>query len=398
MGLDADPSRARLAELAEKLAPGFPGKQIAWIGNVSQEENLGLRFTLSDVMVRYTRRSKDQERRYEATQTAAQYDSPNHRFPEFALQPSGGLTDLMARMSGLNDVDIDFAAHPAFSKAYLLTGTSAPAVRRLFEHAPLLDLLGRRTGLSIHSQLSGLVIHRWELRCDDAQRKDFAAEAAILFKLFEDAAAAAREKPAPKVDLEAFFASLPGPQGRDLRKRAVLRADLAALLAQPVPRRPGWKVFSAAAGAGVFFLLLGAAFASAGIAFAAMYAARGNFMDLVLPLLFAAGGLAGLGYGLFEVIRARRLLRHGTRAQARIESLEPTGNSTDGAPDYRLRVRFQAGAESVEAACTANGEGALRARMLKEDGKAVTVLYDPAKPKEILFAEGLLTLSPEIEP
>lgn len=387
---------ADIAELAHKLAPGFPGKAVAWIGNVSQEENLGLRFTLADVTVWYTRGSKDKERRYDATQTAAQYDSPNHRFPEFALQPSGGLTDLMARMSGFND--IDFASHPAFSKAYLLTGTSAPAVRRLFEHAPLLDMLGRRTGLTVHSQLSGLVIHRWELRCDDAQRKAFAAESAVLFNLFEDAAAAAREKPAPKVDLEAFFASLPGPQGRDLRKRAVLRADLAALLAQPVPRKPGWKVFSAAAGAGVFFLLLGAAFASGGTVFAAMYAAGGNFTDAVLPLVLAAGGLAGLVHGLLEVTRARRLLRHGTRAQARIESVEPTGRRTDDAPDYRLRVRFQAGAESVESACTVNGAGALRARMLKEDGKAVTVLYDPAKPTAILFVEGLLTLSPEIEP
>jgi hypothetical protein len=384
------------ADLAERLAPGFPGKQVAWIGNVSEEENLGLRFTLADVTVRYTMRSNDQDRHYEATQTVAQYDSPNHRFPGFALQPSGKMMDMLVRMSGIED--IDFASHPAFSKSYVLMGASTPAIRRLFEHAPLLDLLGRRTGLSIHSQLSGLVIHRWELRCDAAQRKAFAAEAAILFKLFEDAATAARDKPAPKLDAETYFASLPGSQGKQLRKKAVLRADLAAFLAQPVPRSPGWNLLSAAAGAGAFFLMLGAVFAGVGGFFAAMHTSGGNIMGLVFPLLFVAGGVAALGYGLFLATRARRLLRHGARAQARIASLEPNGNSTNGIPDYRLQVRFQAGAESIEADCTVSGHGTLRARMLKEDGKAATILYDPAKPREILFAEGLLTLSPEIEP
>lgn len=385
------------AKLLEKFAPGFPGKHVAGIENVSQEETVGLRFTLADVTVQYTQRSNDTDRHHEATQTAAQYDSPNHRFPEFSLQPSSKMMDMLVRMSGFKD--LDFASHPAFSKAYLLMGTSAPAIRRLFEHAPLLDLLGRRAGLSIHSQLSGLVIHRWELRCDAAQRKAFAAESAILFKLFEDAANAALQKPAPKLDLEAFFASLPGPEGKSLRKKAVLRADLAAFLAQPVPRALNRNIVLAGAGpVASILLLVGAAFAAGGGLFTAMYTSDQNFMGLVFPLLFAVGGVAAIGYGLSVMIRARRLLRHGVQAKARIESLEPNGNSTNGVPDYRLRVRFQAGAEAIEADCTLIGQGTLRARMMKADGKAVTVLYDPEKPKQVLFVEGLLTLSPEIEP
>ncbi|MGQ0509364.1 MAG: hypothetical protein ACT4P9_02015 [Betaproteobacteria bacterium] len=384
-------------QLAQKLAPGFPGKHVAGIENVSQEVSLGLRYMVADVTVRYTRRRNDQDRHYEAVQTVAQYDSPNHRFPTFSLQPSNKMLDMVARMSGY--ADVDFPSHPAFSSAYLLTGTSPPAIRRLFEHAPLLDLLGRRTGLTIHSELSGLVIHRWELRCDDAQRKAFAAEATVLFKLFEDAAAAAQHKPAPKMDPEAYFASLPGPQGRQLRKRAVLRAHLAAFLAQPVPRAPGWNLFSAAAGVHTFFfLLLGAVFAGVGGGFAALNARSGSIPGVVFPLLFAAGGVAAIGYSLFLAVRARRLLRHGVRAQARIEALEPNGNSTNGEPDFRLRVRFQAGAQAIEADCTVTGPGTLRARTMQAEDKALSILYDPDKPEQFLFVEGLLTLSPEIEP
>lgn len=76
-----------------------------------------------------------------------------------------------------------------------------------------------------------------------------------------------------------------------------------------LPWDPRWNLLSAAAGPGtVFALMIGAMFAFV------------------------------IGYDLYLLVRARRLLRQGTQAQARIESLEPTGGSTNNVPDYRLRA------------------------------------------------------------
>lgn len=184
-----------LAELVEKLKPAFSGKHVAGVENVTLEDAGGKRFTLLDVTVSYTTGSGDKECTHWATQTVALYESANHRFPEFSLHPSHGLMEMAMRMAGIQD--IDFASHPAFSKAYLLTATHPDNTRRLFDHLPLLDELGRRQGLIIGSDLSGLALHRWEQQCDAPGRRALAGEAAALFKLFEEAALAAQAKPAP---------------------------------------------------------------------------------------------------------------------------------------------------------------------------------------------------------
>lgn len=390
------------AEHLEKLKPAFPGKSIGGISNVEAFEVRGVRVTVLDVQVRWTTGPSDNETRYVGTQTVATYDSPNHRFPRFQLQPSGELLEKMARMAGMGD--INFPSNPAFSGAFILTGTHPETVRRLFDHAPLQQALAQRAGLTVASDLSSLSLYRWEQFADAAARRALAEEAAPVFALLEQAAAAAREKPASKPDPRAYAASLPGAAGQALRKSLITRRELAAFLGQATPRTlpPEVRAWLNRA-ASAWILVMSALVLAVALLFLVLGLTSGQrlgdiWLEIAFPLLFAAAAVAGAVWTVRTRTRLKRLLRHGALAVARIEGIEATGNSSNNLEEYRMRIRFQAGASTVAADCTIAGHGHERARILKTDGKPAPILYDPANPQQVLFVEGLLSLSPEIEP
>lgn len=396
------------AELLEKLKPAFPGKDLGADDNGTPFESRGLRLTVVDVTAHWTTGNirqigeVDHRTRRSSTQTVAIYDSPNHRFPRFLLQPSYEVQKAMMR--GADAVKSAFPSGTTFASAYRLTGSHPQGVSQLFDHAPLLQALTRIPGLTIASDLSSLSLYLWERRFEAAERKAFVEAAASVFAHFEQAAAAARAKSAAKPDPKAYAASLPGEAGKALRKSLITRQELSAFFGQPPPRAftPEMRAWLNQAASPwlivVSTLILLVALLFIGIGLASSRPLGDMWLEIAFPALFAVLAVAVSAWNVRTRMRLTRLLRHGVPAKARIEGLDATTTSNDKAEPYRMKVRFQAGAESVEAACTVSGGGHERARMLKADGKPAPILYDPEKPQRILFVDGLLSLNPEIEP
>lgn len=398
-----------LAGLLEKIKPAFSGKYVSGIANATEEEAGGLRLTLADAQVSYTVGTGDKERTAWTTVTVAHHESANHRFPGFHLQPSNAMMEMAMRLAGFDDFDIDFTSHPAFSAAYILTGTWPANTRRLFEHAPLLDELARRPGFNVASNLSSLVLYRWQANGVLQERRAFAANAAAVFARFEEAARAAELKPALKRDVNAYAASLPGELGKRLLKSLVTRADLAAFLRQAPPRRAPANIrASGSDSTSMIFAVIGLV-----VALVASLVVLGNvypplsegrplmsdqFVYAALACAFVAFGIGVALYGAFAALRTQGLLRIGVLASASIEAIEPTGVRINDAEEYILKLRYPAGAQEVRAECRVRGVAVKRARQLKVEGKPAPIFYDPADPQRVMYAEALLTLDPEVEP
>jgi len=393
------------AELLEQLKPAFPGKALGGDDDGTPFDIRGLRLTLVDVAAHWTTGDVgevDKQVHHSSAQTVATYESPSHRFPRFMLQPSHGMLEAMMRMAGMKD--IDFPSNPAFSSAYILTGTHPANVRRLFDHPPLLQALAQRRGITVASDLSRLSLYVWGKRFDAAGRKALAEAAASVFAHFEQAAAAAQARPAAKLDPKAYAASVPGDMGKALRKTLITRQELSAFFGQAVPRvfTPEMRAWLNRAASmwvvGMSALVLAVALLFVRMGLADDRSLGDKWLEIAFPALFAVVAVAVSAWTVRSRIRLTRLLRHGVLTVARIEALQATSGGNDPGDQYRMKVRFQSGASAVEAEFAVAGHAHERARLLKADGKPAPILHDPVKPQRILFVDGLLSLSPEIEP
>jgi len=130
-------------------------------------------------------------------QTVVAHDAEGLRFPTFALQPRQSFQSFFIGMP-----DIDFPAHPDFSKAYFLCGENEKDVGRLFNDR-VLAALGRLPGFRIESAGSSMAMLVPDQVLTGDALKGFATTAAGIFRLFDESARASgftKERVLPKLN------------------------------------------------------------------------------------------------------------------------------------------------------------------------------------------------------
>ena len=407
-------------ELGNALMPFFRDSLVVTTTNVLRLESDGVR--VAEAAVEFSRGVGATRRTMNRTsnQTVAFLDSGDPLFPTFTLQPEGLLVEAMSRVFGVED--IDFPAHPDFSRTYHLTAVHAENTRRLFD-APLLAALARTTGLHIQSHRGCIVLYRPGRIVEPAEMNGFVTDALAILRLFkksaESAASAAastsaaasitasESTPAVRSDIKAEALQMPGLMGKLVRDRLVVRADVEAFLQQPLPRTipanirkqmervgPTLSVYF-----GVVLLALGVT-----TAVLAGQVAVLNGGLVTGPAVMAAAGLAVAclgGWIWVGALRARSqtnaLLRIGQTGLARIVSLDATGVSINNEDEYKMSVEFQARGGAVLATCKIRGDAVLRAKKRMTDDKPAVILYDPRDERRFLYADTLLCVSPEYE-
>lgn len=394
-------------ELSEKLARLFPASEFTGMCNVIRTQMQGIRFAVGDVSVTKETGTGTDSTTKTVEQTAAYYESDTSRFPKFTLQPEGFMTKMFSRATGIED--INFPAHPEFSRAYYLSAVHAENTRRLF-NGLLLEGLGRRQGLYVESDSGSLIIYRPGKLCAAEELKGFVGEAAEIFRLFEDSARksalTAETVLTAKVDVKALAEKMPGLMGKIARATLVTRADVEAFVRQPPPRTipanilryrdkfvPGFVVLI-----GIVFAVAGAAFAVA-FGYEALAGGKGLMSGGVfIGLTFlAVGGCIAYFAGRVR-IRIKRLLRNGRIGAGSIEKIGVTSGSINGQAVSLMTVQYRVEGRSIQASCDLMGDAVERAQKFMVNKKPVPILYDPANPRRILLVESLLNVSTEYEP
>lgn len=395
--------------LSDKLRRFFPESSSLEVHNVIQTQMQGIRIAVGDVSFLKETGTGTDRRTHTVRQTTAYYESDAVHFPKFTLQPEGFLLNLFSGVVGIQD--IDFPAHPEFSRAYHLTAVHAENTRRLFNDR-LLEGLSHRQGYCVASDSGSLVIYRPGKLCEAEELKGFVSEAAEIFCLFEDSARKSGQTAetvlTAKVDVKALAEKMPGLIGNIVRETLVTRTDVDAFIRQPPPRTiPANILRYSDKFAPGFIMLLGIVFAMAGAAFAfafgyeALSGGKGLMSDkgagVILPLVFlGVGGCIAYFAGRTR-IRIKRLLRNGRICAAKIEKIDSTGESINNESVSLMTVQFQAEGRVMQASCKIMGNAVQRAQKLAVDKKPAPILYDSDDPQRILFVEALLNVSREYE-
>ena len=169
------------AHLREMLASGGHTD----IGNVLRKEVGNAVLVITDVhQVSRSSHGSSQASSSSVT-TVAYFESPDLRWPTFAMQPEGRLLGLFAKIAGLQD--IDFEDYPVFSAKYLLSGEDPEAIR-VFFNASLLDYFTEHQGLEVRASENRLVMARPRHRCDPEKLGAFIQQAMEIFGLLMEAA------------------------------------------------------------------------------------------------------------------------------------------------------------------------------------------------------------------
>ena len=88
--------------------------------------------------------------------TLVHVSETNLPIPDFALEPEGLWTKLSEISGGK---DLDFAAHPIFSKKYYLRGENEVVVREFFT-SPIIDFLENREQMHIECHKHRLIFYK----------------------------------------------------------------------------------------------------------------------------------------------------------------------------------------------------------------------------------------------
>ena len=299
----------------------------------------------------------------------------------------------MPSILGLEAVAV--AGDPRFARAYHLSAVHPQKTRALFNQ-DVVAWLAEHPGLRLESAGRGILLY-WTDRSRPAP-ESFARDAAEIFARLAEA-----QRNAPPVtpqDPRAAAESIPGFLGRRVRKELLTRADLAAFLAQPRPRKLAPNVWEyVERRSPLIWPALGLIFATVGASFACAFGVvQGDWKGVLLGGLFFAAGAPLAFFTGRGRWRQMRLLRRGEAVSARIEGLDDTGmwTSTAGAI-WRLRLRYSLQGQPYESETTICGFAIERAQQALETGKSVTILVDPRRPQRALLADDLLTVSPEYE-
>jgi hypothetical protein len=208
--------------------------------------------------------------------------------------------------------------------------------------------------------------------------------------------AAARPNPPSEFDeARAFARQLPASAQRALEKELVARrltkADMDAFLRQDPPRkiprniRYYYQFSLGLSGMGLFFLLMGTVVAVAAVL-------SGEWGAFVMVMIFGMIGGVMVYFGVPRFRRERRLLRHGELAVARILGVESTEVEENDQEISQVRARYEAGGQSRLVQCRAWGKPA---RRIAAEGRPARILYDPARPQDILLVDTLVNLRDE---
>lgn len=113
-------------------------------------------------------------------QTVIAFRSPQLHLPEIALRPQ----NLFHRIGGVFGYqDIDFDAHPKFSKKYLLRGNDEQKIREVFTHE-LLAFFETEEGISVEAGGDQLIFYRGGKRIRPEDVRSFMEEGLQVFRLF----------------------------------------------------------------------------------------------------------------------------------------------------------------------------------------------------------------------
>ena len=114
-------------------------------------------------------------------QTVISYRCPRLSLPPFALRPE----NIFHKIGGaFGYEDIDFDAHPLFSKQYLLRGPDEVAIRQLFTQSRL-EFYGRNKGLCTEGDGDQLIFYRSSKRVAPEKLRAFIEKGAEVLRLFQ---------------------------------------------------------------------------------------------------------------------------------------------------------------------------------------------------------------------
>lgn len=114
-------------------------------------------------------------------QTVACFELKDRRIPPFSMRPE----NVLHRIGGLfGQQDIDFEAHPEFSKKYLLQGADEAAVRAFFNREKL-GFLEQNPGWSVESDGERLLVYRAAKRVKPENLETFYTEVRRIYDIFQ---------------------------------------------------------------------------------------------------------------------------------------------------------------------------------------------------------------------
>lgn len=276
------------------------------------------------------------------TFTSAFAEAEGLRFPAFTLQPQSMLLGLVSGMLGVEAVHIE--REPRFSSAYHLAGVHAQKTRALFSDS-VVAWFADHPGLRLESAGRGLLLYR----VAGAACQDFAGDVPTRGAIFH-------------------------PWCRRIRNPRLQRC--------PVSSRLPTSMHSLRNGA----------------AFAYGFRQQGRLEGLGNGRIVRRPGVPLAFFFARSRYRIKRLLKRGALASATIDGLEDSGVwTTSTGPIWKLKLRYRAQGQAHQAECRISGHGIERARDAAEARRPVRILYDTARPKRVLYADDLITASPEYD-
>ena len=174
--------------------------------------------------------------------------------------------------------------------------------------------------------------------------------------------------------------------GHVLSKHLVTHQMLETLRHQPTPRsgipgpirKLGWQ--------GNTTFLMTALSLMAAISVIVSLSIRNSDASWWVPLLFSLGACAGIAVTCCYRAARKRLVIHGHAIPGVIAAVEPTNDTINSSPIYRIVVQPQPGGSPIETRMPK--EAAMTARRFMEQGRETWVLVDPRKPRRATWPEG----------
>ena len=372
-----------------------------YISNVLKKDFDGTRMIIADVK---NKQSSNSEHDHYTHQTVAFIESDEFELPTFDLQPTRMMSNLLASLAGVKDINFD--THQKFSDKYLLSGIFEQRIRAFFD-GPLLDFFSEETGWKVDAQKNRLMIYRPNQHLSGEAAKQFMDDAMVVFGAIRDRAL---NMPSPDDDddvpppMSAQQAAnqIGGIAGHLIRSRLVTRADVQQLIGEPAPRHRIPDAIRRTKLGIPFLVLFGLIFTVFGSLFATIAmmseenAKKGDQWIFVLfGSAFVLVGLPILVASVIYRLRTGRLLRRGAVTTGEVLDVHRTGTTVNNERRYLIKIRYAANGETITRSFAAYGAAVKHARVYQESGKPVHVLYIDHQPKRAMWAEGLITALPE---
>lgn len=390
-------------EYEEAIQEMLGNRGFFFVSNVLKKDFDETHVIIADVKIKHSSQSSDSD--HYTQQTIAFIESDEFSLPTFTLQPTRMLSNLLAKMAGVKD--INFETHQEFSDKYLLSGHFEGRIRTFFDD-PLLDFFSNEKGWQVEAKSNRLMIYKPNYHPTGEAAKQFMDDALVIFGAIRNRAlempTPTEEESSQPMSAREAAEQIGGLAGRMIRSQLVTRGDVQQLIGEPAPRNRIPDAIRRTKLGLPFLAIFGLAFTAFGSLFATIAllseenAKKGDqWMFVLMGSIFVMIGLPILIGSVTSRFRTAGLLRRGKVATGEILEVHRTGTTVNNERRYLIEIRYVGNGESITRKFAAYGAAVEHARQLKESGDTVHVLYSDQKPQRAMWAEGLITALPEYD-